>query len=208
MSLGSSIKELRANKKMTQTQLAKVLGVSRSTISLYELGLREPDIQFLQRISGYFNVSLDLILDNKLPKSAVARELHSNQVSDLVFIPIIGDVAAGTPAISIEDADDYLPLPSSFVPKDQPVFALTIKGDSMVDIGINDGDIVLVKKQDYADNGQTIIARINGNEITCKRFYSLDNKIALEPANQKYKTLQLQNVEIVGVVYKIIKDIP
>lgn len=207
MTLGKTLKALRTNKKLTQTQLADALGVSRSTISLYELDLREPDIQFLQRVSVYFTLSLDHLLDNKLEASSFAHEFQGKQVSEVLLVPVIGNVAAGNPAISMEDVDEYLPLPSSFVPDNRSVFALTIKGDSMIDIGINDGDIVLVKKQEFAENGQTVIARVNGNEMTCKRFYCVNNRVVLEPANNKYKTLEPQDVEIVGIVFKIIKNI-
>jgi repressor LexA len=202
MSFGQTLRNLRIRKKVTQTQMADELEVSRSAISLYELDLREPDIKFLQRAANYFEVSMDDLLGTS-GKALGAKEFQN----DLVFIPLVGKVPAGTPAIPAEDIEDYLPVPSSFAGKNQVVFALKIKGDSMIDSGINDGDIVLVRKQELAENGQTVVARINGEEVTCKRFYTVNNKVTLEPANRKYRALEPQDVEIVGVVFKVIKDI-
>ncbi len=207
MSFGQTLKKLRIIKKMTQAQIADALEVSRSAISLYELDLREPDIRFLQRVSGYFDVSIDYLLGEKEDSTAILDGSQGERVADLLLIPLVGKVPAGTPAIPIEDIEDYLPVPSSFAKKNQVVFALKIKGDSMIDTGINDGDIVLVRKQEVAENGQTVIARINGEDVTCKRFYSVNNKVTLEPANSKYRSLEPQNVEIIGVVFKVIKDV-
>lgn len=207
MSFGETLKSLRRNKKITQTELADALEVSRSALSLYELNLREPDFKFLQKVANYFKVSLDFLLGQNLAKNFPPKAYFEEYVPDLVLIPIVGRVPAGTPTIPLEDIEDYLPVPKSFAREDELVFALKIKGDSMIDIGINDGDIVLVKKQPTANNGQTVIARINGEDVTCKRFYQLESKVTLEPANSKYRALEPNNVEIVGVVFKVIKDI-
>lgn len=209
MSFGTTLKHLRQTKDTTQNQLANALEVSRSAISLYELGLREPDFRFLQNASNYFNVSLDYLLGNDpLTKKNMQKSNGDMRAPTMVMIPIVGRVPAGTPAIPFEDIEDYLPVPASFVREDETVFALKVKGDSMIDLGINTGDMVLVKKQETAENGQTVIARINGEEVTCKRFYNVDNKkVTLEPANSKYHALEPEYVEIVGVVFKVIKDI-
>ncbi|KUO58960.1 MAG: LexA family transcriptional regulator [Gracilibacter sp. BRH_c7a] len=208
MSFGETLKSLRKSKHITQNELACALEVSRSALSLYELSLREPDFNFLQKVSSYFDVSLDFLL-GKHPKTnpSLAQHYYGEYVHDLVFIPIVGRVPAGTPAIPVEDIEDYLPVPGSFAREDELVFALKIKGDSMIDIGITDGDIVLVRKQETAENGQTVIARVNSEEVTCKRFYHLESKITLEPANSRYRALEPEKVEIVGVVFKVIKDI-
>lgn len=207
MSFGKTLKSLRTAKNITQIQLADALEVSRSAISLYELDLREPDFTFLKKLSRYFDVSLDRLLGKEAGAASPAADCSGEPVPDLLLVPLVGKVPAGTPTIPVEDIEDYLPVPGSFAAKNQPVFALKIKGDSMIDIGINDGDIVLVKKQEVAENGQTVIARINGDEVTCKRFYRTNNKVTLEPANRQYRALEPEDVEIAGVVFKVIKDI-
>ncbi|UWG96406.1 transcriptional repressor LexA [Dehalobacter sp. DCM] len=208
MDFGKILKYLRQTKKITQNELAHALDVSRSAISLYELGLREPDLKFLQRVCSYFDVSMDYLFNEDQTNHENIPKPYSNKNHSLVMVPIVGRVPAGTPTIPFEDIEDYLPVPGSFVREDETVFALKIKGDSMIDLGINNGDIVLVKKQETAQNGQTVIARIDGEEVTCKRFYNIDNrKVTLEPANSKYRALEPDHVEIVGVVFKVIKDV-
>jgi repressor LexA len=204
MDFGLILKDLRIKNNITQIELAKCLGVSRSAISLYELGLREPYYKFLRAVADYFDVSMDYLLDKD--RSDI-KQSASNSEIDIISVPIVGRVPAGIPAIPIEEIEDYFPLPASLVHKDDCVFGLKIKGDSMTDIGIDNGDIVLVKKRETAENGQTVIALIDGEEVTCKRFYKLEKKICLEPANSKYKALSPQNVEIIGIVFKVIKDI-
>lgn len=124
---------------------------------------------------------------------------------DLARLPIIGFVPAGGPIMTEENLDGHLLFPKMFV-KGEKDFILKVKGDSMEDIGINDRDMVLVHPQPTAENGQTVIARIN-NEVTCKRFYIRNNKCVLEPANKKYKPIDCNELEIVGIVTKVIKDV-
>jgi len=207
VSFGETLKYLRRTKKITQNQLALHLEVSRSALSLYELGLREPDYKFLQKVSDFFGISLDSLLGKNPAMNELPNFNNGHTIPDLAMVPIVGRVPAGTPAIPFEDIEDYLPVPRSFVREDELVFALKIKGDSMIDLDISNGDLVLVRKQQTAQNGQTVIARINGEEVTCKRFYNVDNRITLEPANPSYRALEPDHVEIVGVVFKVIKDI-
>ncbi|MFZ3171925.1 MAG: transcriptional repressor LexA [Carboxydocellales bacterium] len=120
-------------------------------------------------------------------------------------IPILGFVPAGGPVMTEENIEGYIPLPTLLL-KNTDDFCLKVKGDSMEDVGINNGDLVLVHPQPTAENGQTVIARING-EVTCKRFYKTDSKCILEPANSKYKPIDCEEVEIIGIVVKVIKSV-
>lgn len=120
-------------------------------------------------------------------------------------LPIIGIVPAGMPILAEENIEGYMPLPSKFV-KGENDFLLKVRGDSMEDVNISDGDLILVHQQPTAENGQTVIARING-EVTCKRFYKTNGKCILEPANAKYKPIDCNDIEIVGIVTKVIKDV-
>ncbi|HZK56057.1 MAG TPA: transcriptional repressor LexA [Desulfosporosinus sp.] len=121
-------------------------------------------------------------------------------------IPIISLVPADGPILAKENIEGVMPILRSFVPDPENTFCLKVRGDSMIDIGIEDGDSVLIHSQSTAENGQTVIARIDG-EVTCKRFYIAAGKVRLEPANSKYKVIENQNIEIVGVVIRIIKNL-
>jgi len=150
----------------------------------------------------------------------ITAEYHTGNVSSLrkfvpmgtdsdfsvVNIPIISLVPAGGPILAQENIEGVMPMLRSFVRDPENTFCLQVRGDSMIDIGIEDGDSVLVHSQSTAENGQTVIARIDG-EVTCKRFYIAADKVRLEPANSKYKVIENQNIEIIGVVTRIIKSL-
>ena len=150
----------------------------------------------------------------------ITAEYHIGKVSSLrkfvpmgiesdfttVNIPIISLVPADGPILAQENIEGVMPMLRSFVRDPENTFCLQVRGDSMIDIGIENGDSVLIHSQSTAENGQTVIARIDG-EVTCKRFYIAADKVRLEPANSKYKVIENQNIEIVGVVTRIIKNL-
>lgn len=118
-------------------------------------------------------------------------------------IPIIGRVAAGAPILAAENIEDYLTLERIF-PVDGKCFALTVKGDSMIDDGIHNGDLVVVRPQQSARNGDIVVAIID-EEATVKRFYKDKRNVRLEPANSKYSPIISKDVEIRGLVIGVIR---
>jgi repressor LexA len=105
-----------------------------------------------------------------------------------VSVPLVGSVAAGTPILAEESVEDYLPLPDALIPRNKSCFALRVKGDSMINAGILDGDLVAVKKQDTARDGQIVVARL-GDEVTVKRLHKTATGIELLPENPDYPTI-------------------
>ena len=124
-----------------------------------------------------------------------------------IMVPILGRVSCEIPRYAEENIEEYIPLPKSFVgPGD--FFLLRANGDSMIDIGVDDSDLVLVKKQDTAQPGQVVVALVE-DEATLKRFYPEPNyhRIRLHPENREMSDIFVQNCEIQGVAVKVIKDI-
>lgn len=119
---------------------------------------------------------------------------------DLVEVPIVGKVTAGKPILAVENIEDSFPLPANFL-RGNDNFILVIKGDSMIEAGILDGDYVVVKQQNYANNGDIIVALIE-DEATVKRFYKDMEKglIRLQPENSLMEPLYLRDVAILGKV--------
>ena len=107
--------------------------------------------------------------------------------SDAVALPLYGKIAAGTPIEALRDASNTVSVPTGLLGAGEH-YALTVEGDSMVDAGILDGDVVLLKRCDTADNGSIVVALVDDNEATLKRLRRKGASIALEPANQKYET--------------------
>lgn len=131
---------------------------------------------------------------------------NKKEKSDLVEIPLLGTIAAGSPIEAIE-FPETITLPKSDIPKSSEYYSLRVKGDSMIDDGIYDGDVVIIKKQPTADDGQTVVAIIDNNEATLKRIYREKNRFRLQPANQMALPIYRKEVEIRGLVMKIIRNI-
>jgi len=121
-------------------------------------------------------------------------------------IPLVGQIACGQPIEAIEDKEEVIK-----VAREQSLrgnlYALRAKGDSMIGDGIFDGDIIIAKKQESAENGDTVVAILDDNQATLKKFYLEEDKMKLQPANPEYKAIYRKEVEIRGVVVKIIRNL-
>lgn len=116
-------------------------------------------------------------------KNVTASSINQNSVN----IPLYGKIAAGTPIEALRNEQDFIPVSPSMIGSGEH-YALTVEGDSMIDAGIFDGDTVIIKKCDNADNGTIVVALVEGYEVTLKKIRKKGASIALEPANQRYKT--------------------
>jgi repressor LexA len=128
----------------------------------------------------------------------IPSSLYAGQKAGVAMVPLLGTVAAGTPITAIEDLDGYVAyLPRFGDSKD--LFALTVKGESMIDLGINDGDIVVVEKTPVAANGEIVVALIE-DEATVKRFYRENGHFRLQPENKTMEPIIVQDVVVLGKV--------
>ncbi len=121
----------------------------------------------------------------------------------VVNLPIVGRVAAGKPSLASEDIQETYPLPADFLAGGEG-FMLEVHGESMIEDGIHDGDLVIVRRQPIAENGDVIVALIE-NEATVKRFYREDGTIRLQPANSTMAPIFADNVSIVGKVVGLVR---
>lgn len=127
--------------------------------------------------------------------------------AETMNVPLIGTIAAGEPIEAIEFPDETITITSDQLGKMGNLYALRVRGNSMIDEGIFDGDIVVIRQQKFADNGQTVVAIINENEATLKKFYRENDRIRLQPANPTLFPIYTDEVEIRGVVVKIIRNL-
>lgn len=121
-------------------------------------------------------------------------------------IPVLGTVTAGAPILAVEEAVDHFPIPPHLRHEESNLFMLTIRGESMINAGILDGDQVIVKKQPNASNGDIVIAMTDEDEATCKRFYKESNHFRLQPENDYLEPIILNNVSILGKVVGLYRD--
>ena len=176
MDFAKRLKELRASRGLTQDDLARELNLVKSSISMYENGKRKPSFEVLEAIADYFNVNMDTLYS-----SAPVF------VPSLKRVPMLGYAAAGQPLENIDGQDTYYVETDSRYAVD---FCITVRGDSMINAGINDGDIVFVKAQPEVPNGKIACVEIDNERVCIKRFYKTDTGVMLVSENPKYAPLQ------------------
>lgn len=137
-----------------------------------------------------------------------ARAISISEDEPLVKIPLLGTIAAGEPIEAIQEKET-IAIPKSKIPQGGEIYALRVSGTSMIDENIDDGDIVVVRNQSTAENGQKVVALIDGNEATLKKFYRERGQIRLQPANRNMEPLIFKNVKdvsIQGIVLDVVKE--
>ncbi len=122
---------------------------------------------------------------------------------EVVNVPLVGRVAAGEPILAVENVISYFPIPAEYMPNEE-VFMLTVKGESMINMGIYEGDNILVQKQNTARNGDVIVALVE-DSATVKRFFKEDGHIRLQPENDYMEPIIVDNCEILGKVIGLIR---
>lgn len=126
------------------------------------------------------------------------NEFAKKEDAELVKVPLLGKVACGNPIEAIEDPSEWFTLPASLIPSRETVFTLECTGESMINVGIYDGDVVIVQKQNVARNGDIVVAMTDDNEVTLKTFYKEKDHIRLQPENDTMEPIILQNCVILG----------
>lgn len=179
------IKSTRESLKLTKRELAKRIGVHESSINKYEKGLVDIPLSKITELARVLNVTESYLM---------GWEDDDKETPQAIKIPVLGTVAAGIPISAVEDILDYEEIPQSWQNQGE-FFGLRIKGDSMKP-DINDGDTVIVKQQSTANNGDVVIALVNGDDATCKKFEKLDNGIMLISNNSEYSPMYFSNEEV------------
>ena len=157
----------------------------------------------------------------KLPETASANDIYNSfspsvikggldedkRNNDNIEIPVLGKIAAGTPVEAIQNEVSRIPIPSN-LEKNGEYFGLKIQGDSMIDAGINEGDTVIVKKTDTADNGKIVVALIDDHEAMLKRIRRKGKTVALESANKNYETKIFgpDRVKVQGILVSLYRN--
>lgn len=139
------------------------------------------------------------ILDNEQDSADTFR-------SSITKVPLIGKVTAGEPILATENIEDYYPLPEHMV-GDYDVFMLKIQGESMINAGILDGDSVIVRQQQHAQNGDIVVAMNQDQEATVKRFFQEKDYVRLQPENDSMEPIILNEVTILGKVIGLIREL-
>lgn len=220
------LKLLRQETGLSQQDFAKQVGLSKSSVNMYERGEREPGLETLEAIADYFNVDMDYLLGKSehrsktawlegLDKSIDLEILRSQVKFENLFpiekkrFPLLGQIACGKPIAANEEKELYVEAGANI----DADFCLRAKGDSMIGARIYDGDIVFIMKQEMVDNGE-IAAVIIEDEATLKRvsYYPEKDLLILKAENSKYEDLiytgeELNHIRILGRAVAFQSDI-
>lgn len=196
-----TIKQLRAKKNISQKELADKLNVSRSTISMWETGASEPDFDNVSKIAEIFDVSVDYLLGR------VSANIQ--RYKPIKKMPVLGRIPAGLPLYAEENIEGYV---ANDFEDNYEYYALRVFGDSMTAAGIDDGDLVIVRRQDTVEDGQIAVVIINGYDATVKFFKQDGRLVILSPKSfNPEHSLQVYDVDrdavrVLGRVVQIRKD--
>ena len=179
-----NLKKLREGKGLSQAKFAKEIGVSQSTVGMWESGKNKPEFSALLKIADYFNVTTDIL-------TGIETETQKRSTR----VPVLGTVQAGIPIDAIEEIIDYEELKPEMMAHGEEYFALQVKGSSM-EPRMREGDVVIVRKQPDVNHDDTAIVLVNGGEATIKRVLKSESGIMLAPNNPAYETKFYSNKEI------------
>ena len=178
------------NRAPSMREIASKFEIAVSTVKWYIDILVEKGL--ISNNSSYYGLATTKMIKSK---------------SNVEQIPIVGSIACGSPLLAEENIESYLPIPKVFLGNGKH-FILKAKGDSMINAGIDDGDYVIVKQQESAEEGQIVVALID-DEATLKRYYldKENQQIRLHPENNNMEDMFFDNIKIQGVAVKVIKDL-
>lgn len=177
------IKSIRKKYNLSQKEFANLLNVHQTAVSQWENDRTKPDINIAKTISQKFNISLDVILGNKLSNA----EPFSYNTSGVIRIPVYGSIPAGIPMEAVEDILGYEEAPAEWSQGGKNFFALKIKGKSM-EPEYRDGDIIIFLAQPDCENNEDCAVAINGNDWTFKRVEKISGGVLIKPLNPEYET--------------------
>lgn len=179
---------------MKQADITRLTGINRSSISQYASGKFEPKQDKIDLISQALRVNPVWLRGYDVPMERVSKYENKNRVDTMnnsVEIPLLGRIAAGTPILAEENIEKYFSLDSSI----RADFCLEVQGNSMIDEGIHDGDVVFLRHQQTLENGE-IGAVVIGEEATLKSFYRFDGYISLNAANKDYQPIIINDGDV------------
>lgn len=195
----NTLKKLRENAGISQEELANALGISKSTVGMYEQGKRMPNTNtVLKKIAAYFGVTIDYLV-GYMPcgETSEAHDLFNRFNIRPVTrrnYPILGKISCGEPLMRENECETIIEESD----KINADFCLTALGDSMINARIFDGDTVFIHRQEIVENGEIAAIIVNDNEITLKRFfyYPKQHQVVLQPENPSYRPMVFMNDEL------------
>lgn len=193
--------------KKSRTEICEALGIKYTTFADWVNAKTYPRIDKIERMADYFGISKsDLVEDHTtLPADAIPYTQRPTQP-----IPIVGVISCGTPLLAEDNIEGYHDTSLADITSGETYFWLRAKGDSMINVGIHEGDLLLIRQQNDVDSGDIAVVAINGDDATLKRVIKKENALILQPENPIYETkifigAEMNTVHIRGRLMKLEK---
>lgn len=198
-SLASVLKKRRKELGLTLSQIAEAVGVTEATVQRWESGnIKSVRYEKIGTLAEILRVTPAALMG--WDDASLVLPSNVTPLPEMKKIPLVGQIACGTPILAEENITDYIDLPGHI----RADFALVCKGDSMINAGIQDGDVVYIRKQDEVENGQIAAVLVGDEEATLKRFYHVGNKVTLNAENPIYPPMvyvdgEIEDIHVIGL---------
>ena len=203
--LSRNIRHYMEQNNKTRNEMCKALGVKYTTFADWVNAKTYPRIDRIEQMAAYFGIEKSDLLEERLPTGAIPYQKHPTQP-----IPIVGVVSCGIPLLAEDNIEGYYETSLQDITSGETYFWLRAKGDSMINVGIHEGDLLLIRQQNDVDSGDIAVVSINGDDATLKRVIKKENALILQPENPSYETKifvgeEMASVHIRGRLMKLEK---
>ena len=203
--LSRNIRHYMEQNNKTRNEMCKALGVKYTTFADWVNAKTYPRIDRIEQMAAYFGIEKSDLLEERLPTGAIPYQKHPTQP-----IPIVGVVSCVIPLLAEDNIEGYYETSLQDITSGETYFWLRAKGDSMINVGIHEGDLLLIRQQNDVDSGDIAVVSINGDDATLKRVIKKENALILQPENPSYETKifvgeEMASVHIRGRLMKLEK---
>lgn len=208
MEISRKIYLLRTENKLTQSEFAKIAGATDKAVSSWENGTRSPKLKYTKPICEHFGIDLNTFIDetNDVYKAGLPANAAPLDIPSMHRIPILGRIAAGLPLYAEQNIEGYT---MTNLNGGAEYFALRVKGDSMNAARIQEGDVLIIRRQDEVENGEIAIVMVGNEDATVKRFYATGSTVTLMPQSTnpthqpQIYDLKKAKIKVLGKVVKV-----
>lgn len=203
--LAKNIRHYMEQNNKTRNEMCEALGVKYTTFTDWVNAKTYPRIDRIEQLAAYFGIEKSDLLEERLPAGAIPYQKRPTQP-----IPIVGVVSCGVPLLAEDNIEGYYETSLQDITTGETYFWLRAKGDSMINVGIHEDDLLLIRQQNDVDSGDIAVVSINGDDATLKRIIKKENALILQPENPAYETKifvgeEMASVHIRGRLMKLEK---
>ena len=204
ITIAQNIKNLREKRGLSQVQLAELLGISDKTVSSWEIGRTEPNMGYVQAMCELFNVNADVLIYGS------DERIYFKSGMDYIRIPLYSPICCGDGGFNEDNILEYVPVPSKGLSNPDNYFCQIADGNSMIDAGIDNGDLLVFEKVNRIDTGSIGCFCVDENTAMCKKYTVVNNIVMLMPMNSDYEPVIVDPLDscfrCIGRLRKVIKD--